>query len=116
MIELTESGQYLIDYIFSRIELLYYCALDTPLPSSLITQGLISAHNNDPNSKVFARNCINTSTTFIEFMCYYHEKELNQLKEKNVDASLLKYFMNPFENFYISAKLNNRILELKKLI
>lgn len=113
-LELSESGQYLIDFMFSRLELLYYCALDTPLPIYLIEQELITAHNNDPNIKTFARNCTKTSISFIQLLCYQHEIELNRLKER--DESYIRIFKNPFENSYISLKLNNRIIELRRMI
>jgi hypothetical protein len=65
-----------------HIELLYYCALDTPLPDFYIKSGCITPHNNDANTKTFAENCIKTSTFFINFLFFQHDQEQKRLKQK----------------------------------
>jgi len=113
MCEITESGKYLIDFFFSRLELLYYCALDTPLPKFCIKDKLITSHNNDKNTRTFAENCIRTATTFISFLNFQHEIEMERLKAKeNVNCNV-KIFENPLENLEIAERLCNRIDELK---
>lgn len=111
--EVTESGKYLLDFFFSNLEILYYCALDTPLPDDLVSEGKISSHSNDTLIKNFAKNCVNTSTTFINYLFFQHNAEIKRLKRNSNFDFLKRIFTNPFDLECNYNVINQRIKYLE---
>lgn len=109
IIKVTNEGKELIDFIFSNLEILYYCALDAPLPNFLTKNRHITSHNNSYHIKDFAPNCVNSTTTFLTFLDFQHQEEMKRLKQKNIEI-----FTNPLDDDKIARSLYNRIKKLKE--
>ncbi|MCL2291422.1 MAG: hypothetical protein FWC34_12090 [Bacteroidetes bacterium] len=107
-IKATNGGKELIDFIFSHLEILYYCALDTPLPYFCVKNGHITSHSNSYHIKDFTHNCVKTTTTFLNFLDFQHEEEMKRLKQKNKQNEI-KIFINPLDDDKIAKSLHEKI-------
>jgi len=107
-IKVTKEGKELINFIYSHLEIIYYCSLDTPLPSFCIKEHHISSHNNSPFIKDFAPNCLNSTRFFLNFLDFQHNKEMKRLNNPN----LINIFKNPLDDSEISKSLCKKIKDL----
>jgi len=107
-IEITEAGRNIINFYFSNIDILYYCALDTPLPRVFFEKNLITAHNNDPSVRNYGENCNRTAITFLAYLCYTHRLEI----EKIENIEYRRYFLNPIEDGFLEYYLSKRYYSL----
>lgn len=103
-IEITEAGRNVINFYFSNLDILYYCALDTPLPKTFLERKLVTAHNNDPSIKNYGENCNRTTITFLAYLCYTHRLEVENIE--NIEYR--RYFLNPIEDGFLEYYLSKR--------
>ncbi|MBF0648622.1 hypothetical protein IR083_07305 [Dysgonomonas sp. GY75] len=110
---ITEKGKIVLDLIYSDVDILYHCALDTPLPSNLIEQSYIQPHNNDMYVKNYAISSLKSSITFIQYL-----KKINMAETKTLNKKA-KARYNPddyslplLDNDDVIERLTNRLQEL----
>lgn len=81
-LKITRKGKAALKLIYSNVDILYHCALDTPLPVDLIKFNYIVPHHNNINIKDYAISCLKTSHTFIQYLKYKDTYERLTLKNK----------------------------------
>jgi len=107
-IVVTKKGRESLDFIFSDIDVLYQCALDTPLPTKIIKESFIQSHSNELERRNYAICCLKTSLTFIQYLKTIDEKEMAYIKKhhKDVDVNIYKL---PLYKKDIQENLNIRV-------
>ncbi len=76
---LTEKGKFILQYIFHDINILYYLALDSPLPKKLTNDGKhIKFYSNSRTQlwKDYSESCIYTAITFARVILQQHKLEM----------------------------------------
>lgn len=102
-IEITKKGKAGLDLIYSNLDILYQCALDSPLPKDIIDLGFVIAHDNNLQVKNYSISCLKTVTTFISFLRYVDKIEKTKLKQEFQPKYIL-----PLYNEKILLNLNKR--------
>jgi hypothetical protein len=117
----TRKGSFLIDYILTDVNLLYYCALDTPLSvDSTDRSHVIRYHSNVPSCwEKYSEGCILTAITMIRYIKYTHEQEMKGKRQHDI-YKLPAHFPNALidgmkkhANFLKYMK-DSRYMELKR--
>jgi hypothetical protein len=91
-IVITDKGKAGLDLIYSNLDILYQCALDSPLPKKIIDLDFITAHDNNLSVKNYSISCLKTVSTFISYLRYIDKNERSKIKnELNIIYSLPLY-------------------------
>lgn len=93
----SKKGDVFIEAIFSDLDVIYYFALDTPLPSSFVNKKLINAHDNKLHHRTYyPYSSISTAITFISFMQMVKFIEQDNIANNSINISnALNYMKLP---------------------
>ncbi len=79
---ISDKGIYALEELYSNCHLLYYLALDTPLPDSLFEDNLINAHENKFKRRTnYPYAVVSTVLTFVNYLCSMHDIEVLHYKK-----------------------------------
>lgn len=91
--KLTKKGEELLDFIFTDFDLLYFIALDTPLPTEyVLDEDYFLSHNNSiyssdgstmPTPSNYSEAAIKTAILFIRTILYNDKKEREKIDDNN---------------------------------
>jgi hypothetical protein len=78
--EVSPAGERFLTRAFTDVDTLYYCALDTPIPSSIVEAGLIRSHSNKLRVRSgYPSASVITAFTFLTFLTFVGAKENSRL-------------------------------------
>lgn len=81
-ITISEKGRYELNITYSDIDTIYYFALDTPIPLTMIHNSFFEAHNNKFDGRThYPVSSIITSITFILFLINQNAVERKKYKK-----------------------------------
>ena len=112
-IEITKKGKVCLDLIYSDIDILYHCSLDTPVPKLLIDHKFIQPHNNNMNKHNFAICCLKSSLSFIQYLKNIDSEERNYIDTLGKKGLSYKFILPWSKNVKIQEYLINRLNYLK---
>lgn len=131
-INITDKGKASLNLVYSDLDILYHCSLDTLMPTSLIEKSFILPHSNEMRIKNYSICCLKSALSFIQYLKYIDRKErayINKLdseidpqhfilpfntdikvqdylvkRAKNLESSLKDDTLNEFQEFINSFK------------
>jgi|GEM_PF-2970747 len=94
--EISQKGKYFLKEIYTDIDILYYLALDTPIPESFVENDLLHAHNNKFHRKTyFPYSSITSSITFLLFLAQISNHEIFDLVKNGYNDDWLDAWRLP---------------------
>ncbi|MBP6810308.1 MAG: hypothetical protein KA138_02230 [Saprospiraceae bacterium] len=89
--KISSKGKFLLDKIYSSLEILYYYSLDTALPVKIIDKKYIDSHKLNSDKTEFHFNCIKNSLTFLKFLQLVEESERKYFLSSTTHANEEEY-------------------------
>jgi hypothetical protein len=113
-LEITVKGKATLDLVYSNIDLLYICSLDSPVPKVLIDKNYISPHSNKFNERNYAINCLKSSLTFIQYIKNIDVEERAHIDNLNIEGFDSAPYILPWNsNNEIKQSIKARLYRLE---
>lgn len=119
--KITIKGQYLLDIIKQDLDIIYYLSLDTPLPEQFTNieniknsyMAIFKKNKSFPENTGYYNAILKSTLTFILFIKYIHNHEMDLLLNKTDATSKLQRLELPFDIESIDKKLKDYYHEIQ---
>jgi len=116
--QITSKGETFFDFIFSRFDILYYLALDTPLPKSFYTSHSVLSHTNKvyyadnysiPTPSEYISSSLITTYHFIKLITSIDHYERENISTNHLVKTKFHLPINSLYNYYPILKRAMRL-------
>jgi len=111
---ITNKGIASLNLIYSDLDILYHCSLDTPVPRTLITKSFIHPHSNEIEIKNYALYCLKSALSFIQYLKQIDRDERSYIDGLDTRFNSQDYLLPIDANKKIHENLQKRVDYLMK--
>lgn len=106
---ITKKGENTLHFVYSEIDILYHCSLDTPLPRQLKLNSFLQPHENNPNNKNYAISCLKSAVSFIQYLRMKDNEEMTYINSLSLTDIEKSAYALPFYNKKVQEHQNKRM-------